>query len=208
MPSEVLAPQDKPASPAATTKTASPLTTNDSAVQALFNLGSVELRQRNHAKAIELYSKAIAAAPGFAPAYGSRGVAQIGAAHFDLAVADLTKALELIGSSASPTLRASLLANRGLAYINLKSADKALADFDASIAANPKEGFAYVNRGFVHYQQKNHDAAVRDATIAISLEPRGTFAFMVRGYAQVAKKQYDAATTDFQRVLSITPERH
>ena len=203
VPSETPEPPGK--QPAAA-KTASPLTTNDPAVQASFTQAMVELRQRNHAKAIELFGNVIAAAPGYAPAYGSRGVAHIGAGHHDQAVADLTKALDLIGPGGTPTLRASLLANRGLAFINLKAGDKAIADFDTAIAANPKEAFAYVNRGFVHYQQKSYDAAIRDATIAISLEPRGTFAFMVRGYASVAKKQYDSAATDFRRVLGISPD--
>ena len=201
IPADAPVPPEKPV-----TIQASPMLTTDPAIQAIFNLAMVELRQHNHGKAIELFSKAIAAEPGFAPAHGSRGVAQIGAGHFDLAAVDLTKALDLLGSSATPNLRASLLANRGLAYINLKAADKASADFDAAIAANPKEAFAYVNRGFVRYQQKNYDAAIHDATIAMSIEPRNTFAYMVRGYALVAKKQFEPAATDFLRVLSIAPD--
>ena len=122
------------------------------------------------------------------------------------AIADLTKALELMGSAAAATERARLYGNRGLAYLNLQRYEAAVADFDAAIDLDPKLAFAYANRGISYLRGKNLDAALRDATHAIELRPNYEFALLLRGFAYTEKKQFPNAVSDFVKALAITPD--
>lgn len=168
--------------------------------------GMLELKLRDYQKAIEAFSKAIAAAPDFAAAYAERGHARIGAGNHEQAVADLNKALELFGNKVQPAERARLTGNRGLAYLSLGRHTQAMADFDRAIELDPKLAFAYANRGLSQMQLKQFEPALRDVGMAIGLKPAYDFAYLLRGLIQMERKRYTEAAVDFQRVLVTSPD--
>lgn len=180
--------------------------TPNAAARAAFNQGIGDLKQRDFKTAAEHFEQALKAAPGYAAAYAERGGARIGLGSNDLAIADLTKALELMGGAAAATERARLYGNRGLAYLNLQRYETAVADFDIAIDLDPKLAFAYANRGISHLRSKNVDAALRDATHAIELRPNYEFALLLRGFAYTEKQQFPNAVSDFVKALAITPD--
>ena len=171
-----------------------------------FNLGMAELKRREFIKAIDLFSKAIVAAPQFAAAFAERGHAHIGAGHHELAIADLTKALSLYGNDPTSTERARLIANRGLAYLSQSKHEPAMADFDRAIALDPKLAFAYANRGLSEMQRKQLEPALRDVGKAIELRPTYEFAYLLRGLLQIERKKFSEAASDFTKVLATAPE--
>jgi len=76
------------------------------------------------------------------------------------AIADYTDALEL-----EPRMPLAL-ARRGWAYLN-EAYRLALADFDAAIAIEPKNGDLYCGRGFARVRLGLHHEAVEDAEMAL-----------------------------------------
>jgi TonB family protein len=89
---------------------------------------------------------------------------------FDLAIADLTKSIELNGKDATSYL------SRGLAYHNKKSFDQAVADFDIAIQMSPKEGAAYFARGNSYDKMGKADKAMADFQSAVDLDPANELA--------------------------------
>ena len=183
---------------------ASALVAPDATVAAHYNAGRAALDLGQLAKAIEHFTAAIAAAPGYEPPYADRAVAYIRQKNYDKAVVDLTKALDLTANVASAAVRAPLFANRGTTYGTLKQLDRSIADFDQALALDPTMAFAWANRAYSHYQHKNYDATIADATRAVALKPSYEFAYSVRGYAYNNKKQFDLAIADFNKILALS----
>ena len=171
-----------------------------------FDQGLTDLKRRDFKKAIENFDRVIAAAPRYPFAYAERGGAHIGLGANDLAVVDLSKALDLLGRTGTDPERARLHGNRGLAYLNQSKYDLAVAEFDVAIGLDPKLAFAYANRGMSHLQRKNVDAALRDASQAIALRPNYGFALLLRGFAHNEKKLFSNAIVDFLEALKSAPE--
>ena len=73
----------------------------------------------------------------------------------------LTRAISISGHLAY------ILYVRGVVYLSRKSYDKAIADFDATLAENPNFSLAYVKRGEANTKIGNHKQAVKDYTKAI-----------------------------------------
>ncbi len=85
------------------------------------------------------------------------------------AIAHFSKAIDS-GKLSKPNL-AIALNNRGSAYDDLGQLDKAMADFDRAVAADPQNAQAYYNRSFVYEKKGNVQQALNDIEMAADLDP-------------------------------------
>src|SRR5262249_21463278 len=59
--------------------------------------------------------------------------------------------------------------NRGFAYADNFEEDRAIADFDSAIQANPENAAAFYSRGIRYAHKGEHDRALADESHAIQL---------------------------------------
>lgn len=109
--------------------------------------------------------------------HNDRGVAHWRLAHYEDALKDFNRSIELYnGSAATYNNRANVL-------IDLGRYEEALADLNRAISLAPAYGAAYNNRGNANFQLGKHQDALNDYRRAIELMP--TNAVPYNGRAQV-----------------------
>jgi tetratricopeptide (TPR) repeat protein len=98
---------------------------------------------------------------------------------------------------------ASAYINRGLAWMDKKEYDKAIADYNEAIRLKPKDAFAYINRGNAWGQKKEYGKAITDYDEAIRLNPKDAWAYINRGNAWSNKKEYGKAIADYNQAIRL-----
>jgi tetratricopeptide (TPR) repeat protein len=93
---------------------------------------------------------------GDAEFYYNRGVSYLVKGQHDLAISDLTKALEI-----NPNL-AEAYDNRGNAYYLKDQLDQAISDYTKAIKIDPGHAEAYFNRGVAYYFKKEYHKSWED----------------------------------------------
>jgi len=96
---------------------------------------------------------------------------------------------------------------RGLAYINQKKYDLALADLSQALQLDPNYAAAYSDIATLYALQGDFDHAIDDASKAIELNPNGASYYHNRGvfYAE-AKHEYEIAISDFDKAIELKPD--
>jgi lipoprotein NlpI len=83
--------------------------------------------------------------------------------------------------------------------------ERAIADFDAAIRLDPKDGVAFGNRGYAHGMRTNYDQAIFDFTEAIRLNPYNSSMYLKRGLARFYSGYPAAAVQDFAAAVRLRP---
>jgi Zn-dependent membrane protease YugP/Flp pilus assembly protein TadD len=96
-----------------------------------------------------------------------RGTLRLDRGDYLGAIDDLSRALDL-----DPSEPATLLCNRGLAWIRLGELERALRDTEEALALAPNDAVAYNNRGVIHRDRGNFEQAERDLRRAIEIDPQ------------------------------------
>lgn len=140
-------------------------------------------------------------------AYLSRAQAYAEAGRAAQAAADHQSAIDVANRQLdrSPG-NARMLYWRGIARHALGLSRQALADYDASIAADPRNPFAFTNRGIllaVHFGQ--HERALQDFDRALALAPRDPDAHFNRALARIRLQQFDGAIGDLDAAIAVRP---
>jgi len=117
--------------------------------------------------------------------FNKRGIAYAKTGHYDQAISDFNRALELNPKDVKAYY------NRGLAYYQKGEYDQAISDFNKALEINPIDAKAYYIRGLAYYQKGEYDQAISDYTKALELNPRYAKAYYNRGLACYEKGQYD-----------------
>lgn len=141
-------------------------------------------------------------------AYLSRAQAHAEAGLGAQATADYQAAIDVASRQLerSPG-NARLLYWRGIARHAVGQSRLALTDYDASIAADSRNPFAYTNRGIllaVHYGQ--HERAVQEFDRALVLAPRDPDALFNRAIARIRLQQFDGAIDDLNAAIAVRPD--
>ena len=102
--------------------------------------------------------------------------------------------------------RAEALYNRGLAYKANDELDKAIADYTAAIAADPKWAVPYAKRGDLYDDKGDQQRAIADLTDALRLDPNYGWAYAIRGYILDQQGKHDDAIADYTQAIRIDPK--
>ena len=102
------------------------------------------------------------------------------------------------------TDRAGAYNNRGIAYLEIGEADKALADFTRSIQLNSGWGNAYLNRAGIYLSRGQLDLAEADLDRAVRLPPseERPQAFTTRGELRAFRGEIAAALDDYDESIA------
>lgn len=152
------------------------------------------------------FEKAVALDPKNPKALINRGTMYWNFSKFDLALADINRAIEL-----SPN--ENYYYTRGAFFHFRKEYDKAAADFTKAIELNPNADNFYGNRAetFLAQTTKLTDAtfaqAKADAEKALNLNPQNWRALYVRGMIKYNLRDDNGALTDFLAARKLSPNR-
>ena len=92
---------------------------------------------------------------------------------------------------------------RGVAYAKAGIPDRALADFDAAIAADPHLTRAYDNRGLYYLSQHQFSAAVKDFSTVVIMMPNWAPAYLHRAQAYHLMKDPISENADIARWTAL-----
>jgi tetratricopeptide (TPR) repeat protein len=110
-------------------------------------------------------------------------------------------AMELNWRYASPVLM-----DRGTAFCAKGDLDRAMIDYDQSIAFDPRNAGAHVNRALAWEKKGRRDEALRDYAEAIRLDPKMWEARFNRAKSYQEGGKFDQATEDLTEVIKLKPE--
>jgi Flp pilus assembly protein TadD len=126
-----------------------------------------------------------------------RGHAHNVQGQYDLAIADLTQAIDLDPNDAVA------YNDRAYAYVGKGRFDLAVADLTQALRVKPDYLVAYYNRGSAYTNNGQYDLAIADLTQALRIDPNYTIAYNRRGYDYIMKGQYNLAIADLTRAVSL-----
>jgi tetratricopeptide (TPR) repeat protein len=91
--------------------------------------------------------------------------------------------------------------SRGVAYVKVKEADKALDDFTRALNTNSGSARAYFYRGLVHMMKEEFENAVGDFTKALEYKTDYAMAKFARAVSYARLKKSDEASKDMMAVV-------
>jgi tetratricopeptide (TPR) repeat protein len=136
-----------------------------------------------------------------AKACRDRGQAYCQRQEWDLAIAELGKAIQLDpGDFLAYDYRANAFVRKG-------DFAEAIADLDQAIQLNPRDAVAYTCRGLACLEKRNLEDAIADFSHAVQLDPLDTAvaAHFNRGSAYAAAGRLDKAISDYTESLWLHP---
>ena len=123
------------------------------------------------------------------------------------AIGDCTRALDR--EILTPRDRAATFVNRGILYLGIREEQRALADFNRAIVAEPTLPEAYTQRGLAQLYLRNYQAAVTDISHGLAMDraPSEPFkAYYNRAVAYEELGNVRAAYADYRRANELAPE--
>jgi tetratricopeptide (TPR) repeat protein len=93
--------------------------------------------------------------------------------------------------------------SRGAAYLKLREAENAIADFSSVIALDEKDSRAYYYRGMARTQKKDYSKAVEDFSKAIELKPDDGASIFARGASYLEMGKIDKAAEDIRNATNF-----
>ena len=158
--------------------------------------------------ALAQFNKVIRDEPNHAEGYYGRAFANWKIGKLDLAIADMSKAIELNPTEATAyrsrggfyvlkhdcnRVISEALAHRRQNGFDLvdPDCDRAIADCDEAIRLNLKDASTYNNRGYAYLVKGNAQKAIADFTEAIRIDPKFGIAYANRGFAWSQQHDYD-----------------
>lgn len=163
------------------------------AAQRLFDVARYE-------QAIVSCDRAIGLKPDFADAYLLRGRSRVARYDGEGAVADFSRAAELLPQDTRPLL------NRASAYVDEKKYAEAIADTTAAIAIDSMQARAYNLRGTAMRATGQTEKAIADFTRAVELQPTSDN-FFQRGATYQIVADHRHAVADFTQAISWDPDK-
>ena len=121
--------------------------------------------------------------------------------HFDLAIADHTRAIEL-----NPEHLPAYV-ERAFAYRERGDLDHAIADFTRAIELDPIEGWLRYHRGIMYRDRGDYDLAIADFDKAIEVNPNWVPHYLERAAAYLFSGDFERAREDYFHAVRLKQER-
>ncbi len=127
------------------------------------------------------------------------------AANLENAIADFSKAIELIQEVVNTNTSRSVeliqkfaeaYNRRGGAYLSKGKSEDAIADLNKAIELNSEFAEAYHNRGVVYFTKRKFILAIRDYTEAVQLKSDDSTVYYDRGVAWLHQQEWEKAKAD------------
>ncbi|MGI4797224.1 MAG: tetratricopeptide repeat protein [Janthinobacterium lividum] len=168
-------------------------------------LGTLADRNGDHQAKIDYISKAIALAPGYAQAFAIRSSGYEAQGNYDLALADLDKAIAL-----DPSLAAAvqpkyeiIYVGRGDVEMKVGTPQAAIGDYSAALRLNPANAGWLNRRGDAYNVTGQFSNAIADLSRAIQADPSYSVAYGNRGVSYMQTGRDDLALADFDKTVSL-----
>jgi len=155
-------------------------------------------KQKQWAKAIEEYDKAIALKKDFVMAYINKGAALELQRKFIDAINNYNIILEI-----SPN-EPAVLTRRGIAYIGIQKRKAALADLQLANSISPNNPIILCNLGLCKVSLKD-SSGITDLNKSILLDSSYYMAYYNRGLAKLSANDNEAAIQDFAKSMHLKP---
>jgi tetratricopeptide (TPR) repeat protein len=164
-----------------------------------FRLGKLLAQSGETAEALECYGRALEANPRYARCWHERAGLHLREEHWVEALADLKRALELVGLHDEDALtRARELEAKG------KKAEAAHAYWDA-LRAEPDRGSRHIELGKLFFREGLLEQATRELSLGISIKPQYADGHHFLGLVAQQQGRPDQAIAHFQGALAANP---
>lgn len=156
------------------------------------------MQEGDHARTIELATRAIERMPRFARAWFVRGFAHSQLERKAEAFADYSRALELEPKDPDALLHRCLLGNES------PDLDVSLADCDRATSVDPGRAFfAHLGKATILMAKGDLPAAKAESTRAVDLAPGEVQPLLSRAWYEYQLGELEAAEADYTRVLKL-----
>ncbi|HPG62092.1 MAG TPA: tetratricopeptide repeat protein [Casimicrobium sp.] len=123
------------------------------------------------------------------------------------AAEDYSKALHLAPQEPSGMFKSyDVKFLRANAFAKFGDAQRAMQDYTAAIAVNPKDGDSLRTRGILKDELKDYTGAIEDYTAAIAVNPKDGDSLRFRGSAKASLKDYTGAIEDYTAAIAVNPK--
>lgn len=95
--------------------------------------------------------------------------------------------------------------NRGFVYDKKGDHDRAIENYDRSIALNPEDPITYGARSGAYYAKGDYRRAFEDEDRTIGLNPKDGLAYLMRGSANEKLGNTGTAIADYRKALELRP---
>lgn len=129
-----------------------------------------------------------------------RGYAYVRTGHYDRAIEDFDRAIQL-----KPDY-ADAFYGRGDAYFLLGQKDRAIQDYDQVIRLEPGNAEALGSRGNAYASSGRRARAIQEYDQAIRLKPDSAEAFRSRGQNYLYMHEYTRAVQDYDQAIRLKPD--
>ena len=154
---------------------------------------------KDHEKALDLYTKAIALAPDNAEYYRGRGTVLYRMRRYEEALQNDTKAIELEPS------KAKYYNNRSATFHILERYEEAYQDDSTAIKLDPSNPNYYYSRSITLYAMGQYKEALADDTKAIELSPHNAAYYDNRAVTLYHLGRYEEALRDDTKAIELSP---
>ena len=166
-------------------------------IQQKLDEGNKFYYQRNYAAALNALNEVIKMDPFSDSAYIRRSYVYQDLGKFDLAVADISKAIEI-----NP--QAYYYQRRGFIYKNFRNYEKAIADFQRMIELEPQGLSGYHGLAMIYRELKQNEKAIQEFTKTIAMNSNDIFAYSCRAKLYENQKQYEEAIADYTKIIELS----
>jgi predicted O-linked N-acetylglucosamine transferase (SPINDLY family) len=173
---------------------------NDCSPEALYYLGSIQLKRTLFGQAIQTFKKSIFKGGEFFEALHDLATAQAHTGDLNAAINNYQKCLKF------GNLSHELFFNIARIYDDLKRYDEALAHYDKALSLKPDYAEAWSNKGVTLNDLKRYDEAIAHYDKALSLKPEYAEAWSNKGSTLNELKRYDEAIAHYDKALSLKPD--
>jgi protein O-GlcNAc transferase len=173
---------------------------DDCSIEALYSLGSMQLKISLFNEAIKTFKKTLLKGGEFFEVLHDLATAQACVKDFDSSLDNFQKCIKFSKASFE------LFFNIARTFEELKRYEESIEYYDKAISLQPDYANAWSNKGNVFNELKRYDDAINSYDKAIRIQPGFAEAWSNKGNVLNELKRYDDAIAHYEKALSLKPD--